>query len=250
MTIPATHAEIEELYLSAELKQCRSICLTACNSGEGTTTLAKALTERYLLAGYKTLLVDLNMYRPSFVPLDFDIPSESHESSAQLIQDRELIQDRDLLQGQESDASSPKVFLGVSVPSDPTTRLRFKDPIQLRKQTEQWLEEYDRVVFDTSPILNVNHNNIPAQVVANASDGTFLVVLSGVTMTNQVMEATQILTDAASVQLLGSVLNYRDQPSLANEICREIDRLSWLPNRLTHWMKAKVRNNRFLSQSI
>jgi Mrp family chromosome partitioning ATPase len=128
--------------------------------------------------------------------------------------------------------------------------LQFKDPIQLRKQTERWLEEYDRVVFDTSPILNVNQNNIPAQVVANACDGTYLVVLSGVTMTNQVTEATQILNDATSVQLLGSVLNYRDQPSLASEICREIDRLSWLPNRVTNWMKTKVRNNRFLSQSI
>jgi DNA/RNA endonuclease YhcR with UshA esterase domain len=87
-------------------------------------------------------------------------------------------------------------------------------------------------------------------VVANACDGTFLVVLSGVTMTNQVSEAAQILNEGTCVQLLGSVLNYRDQPSLANEICREIDRLSWLPNRLTNWMKAKVRNNRFLSQSI
>ncbi|GAL34881.1 predicted protein SypD [Vibrio maritimus] len=238
MTIPATHAEIEELYLNAELKQCRSICLTACNSGEGTTTLAKALTERYLLAGYKTLLVDLNMFRPSLVPLDFEVPSENSDTSSQLLQE------------QDGDSTSPKVFLGVSVPSDPKTRLRFKDPIQLRKQTEQWLEEYDRVVFDTSPILNVNQNNIPAQVVANACDGTFLVVLSGVTMTNQVAEATQILNDATSVQLLGSVLNYRDQPSLANEICREIDRLSWLPNRVTNWMKTKVRNNRFLSQSI
>ncbi len=238
MTIPATHAEIEELYLNAELKQCRSICLTACNSGEGTTTLAKALTERYLLAGYKTLLVDLNMFRPSLVPLDFDMPSDNSDTASQLLQE------------QDSDSSSPKVFLGVSVPSDPKTRLRFKDPIQLRKQTELWLEEYDRVVFDTSPILNVNQNNIPAQVVANACDGTFLVVLSGVTMTNQVTEATQILNDATSVQLLGSVLNYRDQPSLASEICREIDRLSWLPNRVTNWMKTKVRNNRFLSQSI
>jgi Mrp family chromosome partitioning ATPase len=238
MTIPATHAEIEELYLNAELKQCRSICLTACNSGEGTTTLAKALTERFLLAGYKTLLVDLNMFRPSLVPLDFDIPSEHSDTSSQLLQE------------QDSNSSSPKVFLGVSVPSDPKTRLQFKDPIQLRKQTERWLEEYDRVVFDTSPILNVNQNNIPAQVVANACDGTFLVVLSGVTMTNQVTEATQILNDATSVQLLGSVLNYRDQPSLASEICREIDRLNWLPSRVTNWMKTKVRNNRFLSQSI
>jgi Mrp family chromosome partitioning ATPase len=238
MTIPATHAEIEDLYLNAELKQCRSVCLTACNSGEGTTTLAKALTERYLLAGYKTLLVDLNMFRPSLMPLDFDVPATTSDTSSQLLQEK------------NSDSSSPKVFLGVSVPSDPKTCLQFKDPIQLRKQTELWLSEYDRVVFDTSPILNVNHNNIPAQVVANACDGTFLVVLSGVTMTNQVSEAAQILNEGTCVQLLGSVLNYRDQPSLANEICREIDRLSWLPNRLTNWMKAKVRNNRFLSQSI
>ncbi|GAL25619.1 predicted protein SypD [Vibrio variabilis] len=238
MTIPATHAEIEELYLKAELQQCRTICMTACNSGEGTTALAKALTERYLLAGYKTLLVDLNLYRPGLAPLSFSDTEEGNGLETQLLCE------------QNSADISPKVFLGISVPNDPKTRLQFKDPRQLSEIINHWLEDYDRIVFDTSPLLNVNHNNIPAPVVANACDGTFLVVLSGITMTNQVEEATQQLNEGTSTNLLGSVLNCRDQPSLANEICREIDRLSWMPDRITGWMKTKIRNNSFLSQSI
>ncbi|SEG29572.1 tyrosine-protein kinase family protein [Vibrio hangzhouensis] len=238
MTIPATHAEIEELYLNAELKQCRSISVTACNSFEGTSTIAQALTERYLLAGHRTLLVDLNLYHPSLTPLDIT-PAQSGITELSELKDN-WVQDR----------QSPKVFLGVIAPSEPRTRLLFKDPSNLRQQVSVWLEQYDRVVIDTSPILNVNKNNIPAQCVANACDGTYLVALSGVTLSSQIEDAVQSLTEGTHTQLLGAILNYRDQPTLANEICREIDRLRWLPSKVTQWMKRKIRQNRFLALPI
>ncbi|MCG9656391.1 CpsD/CapB family tyrosine-protein kinase [Vibrio mediterranei] len=238
MSIPATHAEIEELYLNAELKQCRSISITACNSQEGTSSVAQALTERYLLAGHKTLLVDLNLYHPSLMSIELpDVPPLSSELAPQ---SSHWVQDK----------HSPKVFLGVSAPSDPRTRLLYKDPTNLRQQVAEWLTQYDRVVIDTSPILNVNQNNIPAHCVANACDGTYLVVLSGATLTNQVADAVQALQEGTHTHLLGTVLNYRDQPSLANEICREIDRLGWLPAQITSWAKQKVIANRFLSLPI
>ena len=35
MTIPATHAEIEQLYLQCELNGYRSVCISACQSEDG-----------------------------------------------------------------------------------------------------------------------------------------------------------------------------------------------------------------------
>ncbi|POF55222.1 chromosome partitioning protein ParA, partial [Vibrio vulnificus] len=76
MMIPATHAEIEQLYLKAELEQIRSICLTGCSSGDGVTSIATALAERFILAGHHTLYVDLNLFKPAF----HDVHSFEHEA--------------------------------------------------------------------------------------------------------------------------------------------------------------------------
>ncbi|MFA0085836.1 chromosome partitioning protein ParA [Vibrio sp. E150_011] len=239
MTIPSTHSEIEDIYLSAELHQCRSLCISACNEAEGTTSIAQALTERYLLAGHKTLLVDLNLNHPTLSPLsigsqqDDPLNEQAHGSST-------WVQHND----------SPKVFLGVSAPSDPGTRLAYKDPNFLRQEVANWLTEFDRVIIDTSPILNVNKNNIPASCVANACDGTFLVVLGGVTLVNQVSDAVRRLSQGEHTQILGTILNYQHQPTLSAEICRELNRLPWLPQSLMTRLKNKVNNSSFLSLSI
>ena len=71
MKIPPCNMEIEQVFLKLEQQECRSICITSTNSGEGVTSLAQALTERHLLAGYRTLLVDLNLQHPSLTALSF-----------------------------------------------------------------------------------------------------------------------------------------------------------------------------------
>ncbi|MCL9774411.1 P-loop NTPase family protein [Vibrio methylphosphonaticus] len=240
MTIPATHSEIEEIYLNAELHQCRSLCISACNEKEGTTSIAQALTERYLLAGYKTLLVDLNMHHPSLTPISMGETDQTVQTGEKHGNSNGLVQHN----------ASPRVFLGIAAPSDPATRLSYKDPRLLQQEVTHWLEEYDRVIVDTSPILNVNKNNIPAPCVANACDGTILVVLSGVAAVNQVEDAIARLSQGAHTRILGTILNYQHQPSLASEICREIDRFSWLPKGFTARLKRSVANNRFLSSPI
>lgn len=66
MTIPATHAEIEQIYLQSEQKGHRSICVVGCKSEEGVTSIASSLAERLILAGYSTLYVDLNLFKPAY----------------------------------------------------------------------------------------------------------------------------------------------------------------------------------------
>ena len=77
MKIPACSMEIEHVFLQLEQQECRSLCITSTNSGEGVTSLAQALTERHLLAGYRTLLVDLNLQNPSLTVLSFMSESDT-----------------------------------------------------------------------------------------------------------------------------------------------------------------------------
>lgn len=226
MAIPATHAEIEQLYLSAELAQCRSVCITACHSGDGVTAVAAALTERYLLAGHKTLLIDLNLFSPAFT----DIELISSQEGEQWLEYNDTNQ----------------LFMGLAAPKDTSTQLAYKDPLTLQKTVQTWLKEYDRIVVDTSPLLQVNRGNIPAQSVASACDCTLLVVLSGVTSSHHLAQAKNLLSPE-SIRFFGCVMNMKLQPSLAQEMVRQLNKLRFFPKR---W-RAKVENiiyhNEFLN---
>ncbi|SON53128.1 AAA family ATPase [Vibrio tapetis] len=229
MMIPSTHAEIEQIYLAAELAECRSLCITACNSGDGVTSFASALAERYLLAGHTTLLVDLNMFNPAFRNIEIGTEDGAeewieHESSHQL-------------------------FVGLAVPRDLSTQLAYKDPTNMQLAVTDWLEKYDRVIVDTSPLLQVNRGNIPAQSVASACDETILVTLGGTTNANQVSQAMTMLK-AGNTHLLGSVLNLRDQPTLAEELSREVQRVKIIPQSWRNKISKSLMKNAFLNLPV
>lgn len=231
MIIPATHTEIEQIYLALEANNARTACITSCYSGDGVTSVATALTERYLLAGQKALLVDLNTYKPAFSPvLAFD--SENDELNSPL-----------LIEHNES----KQLFTGVNMPSAPSSLLVFKDPTQLKTQIEQWGKEFDRIIFDTSPLLHRNQNSIPAQVVASSCDQTLLVVLSSSTTSDQLKKARTLVERNENIQLLGSVMNLKTHASLGHEIARKLASVPLIP---TSWKQRwcnKLIANPFLS---
>jgi len=229
MMIPSTHAEIEQIYLAAELAECHSLCITACQSGDGVTSFATALAERYLLAGHTTLLVDLNLFNPAFHCID-------------------------LAQQEDGDVwvehqDSHQLFVGLPVPKERSTQLAYKDPNTMRQAVTTWLGTYDRVIIDTSPLLQINQGNIPAQSVASACDRTILVTLGGSTTANQISQAMTML-DSSRITLLGSVLNLRDQPSLAEELCREVRRLKFIPKRWRDKLTNQLLRSPFLNLPV
>ncbi|UPQ89205.1 chromosome partitioning protein ParA [Vibrio sinaloensis] len=233
MTIPATHTEIEQIYLAAEMNQCRSLCITACHSGDGVTSIVSALAERYLLAGHKTLVVDLNTFHPAFESIDIT----PYESSNQQ-QVGHLIEH----------TVTHQLFTGLTVPNKQSALLAYKDPSQLSQIVTSWLTQFDRVICDTSPILQVNRSNIPAQVVASACDQTALVVMGGKTSCGQLEKAMQMLT-SERISLLGSVLNLQQQATLAEEMVRELNRLRFIPKSWRASWAQKILTNEFLAQS-
>ena len=226
MSIPATHAEIEQLYIEAELANCRTLCITACQSGDGVTSLAMAMTERYLLAGYRTLLMDLNLHSPSFRSLEL----VGSDNDVQWIEHTHTMH----------------CFTGLPSPTDSPTLLMYKRPGHLKEIIGQWQNQYERIVIDTSPLLAVNRGNIPAQNVAAACDYTLLSVLGGITSKHQINKAMELLS-SDSIQLLGTVLNRREHPSLTDELCRQTDRIRFLPASWRKKLKIWLQRNEFLS---
>ncbi|KIP75821.1 chromosome partitioning protein ParA [Vibrio harveyi] len=216
MTIPATHAEIEQIYLQAELKGHRSLCIVACQSEDGVTSVASALAERLILAGHNTLYVDLNLFKPAYNTVH-QFPEQ--DGIGQLI-------------AREEDHQT---LVGLTAPSMASTQLAYRDPTMLKKIIETWLDQYDRVVIDTSPLLSLNRNNIPAQVVAGVCDASILVASYGSTTTTQINQAKKLLENS-NANLLGAVLNMKHNAGLKDELIRQVKKLRFLPGKL----KAKI----------
>ncbi|WP_394251013.1 chromosome partitioning protein ParA [Vibrio profundi] len=226
MTIPATHAEIEQLYLTSELNGHKSICVTSCHSGDGVTSVATALAERYLLAGHSTLYVDLNLFNPAFK----DLEVFSDESDGQLIEHRDTHQ----------------TFVGVPAPTQASTLLAYKDPCTLRSAVDKWLTSFDRVIIDTSPLLNLNKGNIPAQSVASACEATMIVVAYGETSSNHLLQAKTLLT-AQTINLVGAVFNMKNTPSFTQELVRQLNKVKFLPKSWRNRIANRLYRNEFLN---
>lgn len=226
MSIPATHAEIEQLYLATELNGHKSICITSCHSGDGVTSVATALAERYLLAGHSTLYVDLNLFNPAFKDLELF----NQGSEGQLIEHIE----------------SHKTFVGVPAPREASTQLAYKDPTTLSNVIEKWLDSYDRVIVDTSPLLNINRGNIPAQSVASACEATLIVVAYGETSSHHLIHAKALLT-AQTINLMGSVLNMKHTPSFTQELVRQLNKVKFMPKRWREKIANRLYQNEFLN---
>lgn len=235
MRIPSCYMEIEQVFLQLEQHDCHSLCITSTNPGEGVSSLAQALTERHLLAGYRTLLVDLNLQHPSLFSLS--LPQTT------------LTTDDSPTHYLSTIENSSQVISGVPVPNNRSKILELRQPKKLQEQIEIWLNEFDKIIIDSTAISQLNANNIPAQSIAGCCDGTIMVVLSGQTLHTELKDSLKSLENHGA-HLIGHVFNDKYQPSLKNEICRKIERLRFLPAFLSTKLISAIQNNRFLSTVV
>ncbi|GEM75414.1 AAA family ATPase [Vibrio sagamiensis] len=222
MSIPATHAEIEQIYLQNEINGFRSICIVGCQSGEGVTSVASALAERWILAGHKTLFVDLNLFKPAFIALNSSI----NEDEAQLITQK----------------NDHQTLMGLPAPTQTTKQLAYRDPTMLSKTMTSWLEDFDRVIIDTSPLLRLNKNNISAQIIAGICDSTILVASYGSTTTKQLTQAKSLLA-SCNANLTGAILNMKHTESLQNELLLSVKETRIFPKRVKQFLYDYIKNS-------
>jgi Mrp family chromosome partitioning ATPase len=242
--LPIHYAELESIYSQTIDCGVRSLAITACGGGEGTTTLACALARRAQAGGRKTLLVDMNFCHPGIGP-ELGVTSKSWKNLDNLLEEQII------LLNEEGQAASylPKSLLPLAVlpaPSTPTGNLMLREKDYLARCMGAWLEEYEVVIVDTSPLNAINRHNLPAERICSQCEGTVLVVMAGITRQAQLHTAMARLL-SHGIQLSGCVFNDRYCPSLAEELIRETYRLQpWLPTLMT-WLRGKIRQSPLLN---
>ena len=217
--LPVSYLEVEEIYNNSLGKGMRSVAIASANPEEGCSTLAYALSKRSEQDGKHTLLVEVNLLHPEFG----DISGYLNTNWTP--------------QPQSADGSIMHTIDGnmdvLPAPCDNNDVLRFRNISSMNKLLQHWLESYEVVIFDTSPINARNRNNIPAESICSIADGTIMMVMAGVTRQTDFKTALSRLTQN-DVTLIGIVFNDYRNPRLADEICRETYRLdNWFPNTMS-----------------
>lgn len=230
---PEHYVELERVYSRTIGQGLRSLVVTSADEGEGVTTLVVALAKRNRYSGRTTLVVDLNLHRPSlhkrfglsFIPAPPD--------------------------GVHGPDALPRVDLGegLTVMPAPTNRgeaVLLRDAHRFAEYLEVWLGQYDVVIFDSTPVNGSNKGNIPVERIAHGCEGCILVVLAGVTPASAVRAALDKLK-SAGVTPLGTVLNDFHNPSLAEELRRETQRFDRLLPGFTQRLRGRIRASRLLN---
>lgn len=244
--LPIHYSELESIYSQTIDCGVRSLAITASNQGEGTTTLACALAKRAQAGGRKTLLVDMNFCNPS-IASELGLEAGSWNNLDNL-----LIEQIAQLDDNQSISYMPKAPSTLSVlpaPSAPTGNLILREKEYLARCMTAWLEEYEVVIIDTSPLNAINRHNLPAERICSLCEGTVMMVLAGVTQQSQLMKAMERLT-GHGVKLSGCVFNDLHSPTLAEELIRETYRLQrWLPSMMRN-LRAKLRESALFNLSF
>jgi len=236
MHIPPQNVEIEQLYSQIVRNDYHAVVMSSASEGEGVTSIAMALAHRALLGGHKTLLVDFNLSHPSLHEL-IDFNAQANDNNPFGIP--QLV----------TTSNQSITLLGIPVPTGRNLIMKLRKPGTIETYIEQWRKIFDFIIFDTSSINQNSPDNIPAERVISACDGTFLVVLAG--ETNEAMLSTAVRKiDHAEGKILGSVFNDMDNPTLKSELLRETKRLNpkfrFFSKRIRNW----INSSRLLSTEI
>lgn len=232
MAIPEKSMEIERLFHHCRNTQNKIIVLCSSEPGEGATSVAHALTQRMLLSGCKTLLIDFNMHNPSIkrlIELDNSSKSESH-----------------LLPALVSVDESFNTVVGVPAPQHTSDIMRLRDPIYLRNLYQDWRKEFDYIVIDGGAINRRNKGNIPAEHIAACADACYLVVEAGSTHAESVEHAVTTLS-SSQVNLAGTIINDQYFPDLKRELLRQIEKLPVFLRGIKTVLQRWVISSQFLS---
>ncbi len=229
--LPVTYLEVENIYSNTIGRGMRSVAVTSANPGEGCSTVAYALSRRSETDNKHTLLVEVNLQHPELGDMSGHLHTDwlPNPSSA----------DACIMHDEESEMDM------LPAPCD-TDAIMFRNNTNINKLMEHWLENYDVVVFDTSPVNAINRNNIPAESICAMVDGAIMVVMAGITRQTEFQTAFERLSNN-DVSLAGVVYNDMYNPRLADEMCRETRRLDkWFPNAMDR-LRKYIKRSSFLN---
>jgi len=219
---PSHYVEIESTYNQTIGAGYRTLAITSAKLGEGKTTLVKSLAKRARFSGKNVLVVELNTFNPTLSQKLSQLPNSK---STTIVPIKE--QGYSLL-------PAPQTFQEI---------MHYKETQVLTEAVNEWLESYDCIIFDTSSLQSLNQNNIPSEIVCEVCEGTILIIEAGETPANIIEEGIDKLK-SRKVNLIGSVLNDKNNPTLLSEVLRETNRLNGI------FPKTMVKLRKILSSLV
>ncbi len=172
-------------------KELKTIVVTSTNPGEGKTTVAGNLA--YVLAtnDKKVLIIDCDLRKPA-LHSRFKVSNENGLTDFLIGK----VNITDVVKKVEKDIHI--ITRGTKSPN-PSEMLRSN---MLEELLSHLGEEYDYIIIDTPPILNIDDGRI----LAAKCDGTVLVVRSKATKGKDVSKVIKDL-QSVDVNIIGTVLN-------------------------------------------
>lgn len=227
MSMSRLNPELEQTFLKLELAKTRSICITGDKPGAGVTRFASTLAEHYMLAGYRTLLVDLNLDNPAFEPALLTCKTEG-----------EWIANKATMQ----------LFSGYPVPTTQSEQIAFRDPRALNQKMARWLSYYDRIIVDAGA-LSSHQSELPCAVIANACEATLLTVTGGATNKEELSSALSYLNDA-NANVCGIIINQYLQQTLSQQLLQIVNRRRFLPSFVKQTLQNMIKSAPILSNTV
>lgn len=172
------------------------VLVTSTAPGEGKSTTAVALARNFAQLGKRVLLVEGDMRNPSL--------HKALGLQGQTVGLSNLLAGASTLQDstQDTDDARLKVILAGPLPPNPAELLSGRRLVSVLTVAA---EQFDQIIVDGPPVLGL----ADAPILANAVDGTLLVVNSGKTKIGAAQNALKRLV-IARARLLGALLSKYD----------------------------------------
>lgn len=169
-----------------------TLLITSPSSSEGKSTSAANLAVSMAQQKESVLLIDANLRDPH-IHFIFKIPNE--KGLADVLSGQAELKDAVY----ESEIGKLAIMTSGQLDSNPAELLGSES---MEKLFQQALEDYDVILIDSPPVLEVTDTKL----LANKSDGVILVIGEGKTAIEKATEAKQAL-EFAKAKIYGVILN-------------------------------------------
>ncbi|MBM7573514.1 CpsD/CapB family tyrosine-protein kinase [Aquibacillus albus] len=177
-------------------RNTKTIMVTSPGPGEGKTMTAANLAVVFAQQGKKVLIVDADMRKPA---LHLRFRKTNEQGLSNILAGNQTLQESVY----ETGMNQLDLLTCGPIPPNPSELLGSK---AMEEFIEEAKENYDLVIFDTSPVLAVSD----AQVLGGFCEGTILVLRSKFTEYRATQKTIDLLK-SVNTKLLGTILNDREK---------------------------------------
>jgi Mrp family chromosome partitioning ATPase len=225
--IPEQYQEIESICESLNRHNARCVVFDSFHSRSGTSSLAISVARRLGNQKERVLLIDLNAYNPIKSSKQITIPDDLanwcfSDVTCQL----------------NTQQVENFHFLSISTIDD-LNKVREKEIFEMA--IKMLKQEFDYILFDTSPLLQKNSANFPHHLLSSVSDLVVLNVALGKTSQDE-LDNTIINLKKSGCKNIEYIVTQMYMPPLGLRLIESVNK------RLKHFPKIKQKLIRFIKK--